>query len=70
MVDLEGMADMVDVVNTVETVHPEIATKASSLIAILTPIQQMSAESPKSSSREETLEMMSRFVSSEGSQAM
>jgi hypothetical protein len=70
VVDLEGMADIVDVVNTVETVHPEIATKVSAPIATLTPIQQLQAESPKASRREDTLGMMRRFASSEGSQAM
>jgi hypothetical protein len=59
--------DAVDAVNTVETVDPEIVTKVSALIAILTAILQIHAESGNALRREETT--MSAFASSAGSQA-
>ena len=62
--------DAEDAVNTVETVEPETVTKVSALIAQLTAILQMHAESANARRKEETTEMMSAFASSAGSQAM
>jgi hypothetical protein len=69
VVDAEDTVDAVDAVNTVETVDPETVTKVSALIATLTAILQMHAESANARRREETTEMMSAFASGAGSQA-
>jgi len=61
--------DAVDVVNTVETVDWETATTVSALIAKLTAILQMHAESANAPRREETTEIMNTFASNAVSQA-
>jgi hypothetical protein len=67
--DAEDSEDPVDAVNTVEMVDPETVTKVSALIAKLTAILQMHAESANARRREEKTEIMTAVVSSAGSQA-
>jgi len=68
MAEAVGVEDTVDMVDTVEEVEPETATKVSAPIAKLTGILQMHAESGNELRREET--RMSAFAASAGSQAM
>ena len=63
-----GVVGVEDVVDTVETVEPETVTTASALIAKLSAIQQMQAESGNALWREETT--IIAFVSSTGFQNM
>jgi hypothetical protein len=69
MLDEADVEDAVDMVDTVDAVEPETATKVSALIAKLTAIQQMHAESGNVPRREETMnETMSALVSGVRSQ--
>ena len=70
VVDSKDAEDAVDAVNMVETVDLEIVTNVSALIAKLTAILQIHAESANERRREETTEIMSASASSVGSQAM